>query len=547
MQDPSRSVGDKPLSCVSAVRRILSLAVCFGLAVASSVDAQGIRGRVVLPDSVTRAVGIVVTAIGINGGRSASTLSTSTGDFVLRLPGSGRYDLRVLRIGYRPTVITGIEVAPDSFTVRNVVLELLPVAIAGMGVRDKADCSLRGRDAETFLRLWEQARGALVAARLSESSGSLNVHLMRVEGRVDAMRYYAPEKVGHPVPEIDSTSYRDWIADRVFAATSTDTLENAGYVRRLPNGNVVYDAPSADALLDDRFLQSHCFGVVGSPKEHDDWIGIAFTPRKTRDSVVDVAGVLWLDRSTAELRRLEFTYTNLPPESHRLCTIPRNGNNPICQSFAEKGLNRFGVGGEADLVRLASGEWLVARLNIFTVSSEMVQRPSTRIVRQNSKRECEPIDKIVRQFARPGECTYLNWPVPRLSIASTTVLRLMRDGVEVYSSDSSLVATQRFVRRQAGKQPVSLVGAVTDDAGRPLRSAIVQTEKPARRAALTDTLGVFRIPRLPSGEVVVSVRCAGFQSVRFALPLLADSIRKISLALRPNDTRSTPARGCSDP
>ncbi len=103
------------------------------------------------------------------------------------------------------------------------------------------------------------------------------------------------------------------------------------------------------------------------------------------------------------------------------------------------------------------------------------------------------------------------------------------------------------VGRQAGKKPVTLVGAVTDDAGRPLRSAIVQTEKAARRAALTDTLGGFRIPLLPSGEVVVSVRCAGFQSVRFALPLIADSIRDISLALRPIDTRSTPARSCSDP
>ena len=127
---------------------------------------------------------------------------------MLRLPGAGRYNLRVLRIGYRPTVVTGIEVAPDSFTDRNVVLESLPVSIAGMAIRDNAACSLRGKDAETLLRLWEQARGALTATRLHESSGSLNVHLMRVDGRVDAIQYYAPETVGSPVPEMDESGER---------------------------------------------------------------------------------------------------------------------------------------------------------------------------------------------------------------------------------------------------------------------------------------------------------------------------------------------------
>jgi hypothetical protein len=533
--------------CKKIAKRTLLFAALWSLGIASFVEAQGVRGRVVLPDSITPAVGIVITAIGTNGQRSASTLSASTGDYVLRLPASGRYELRVLRIGYRPTVVTGIEVATDSFAVRNVVLELLPVAIAGMSVRDKADCSLRGKDAETFLRLWEQARGALVAAQLHESSGSLNVHLMRVEGRVDAMRYYTPEIVGHPIPEIDSASYRDWIADRVFAATSTDTLVNAGYVRRLPNGGVVYDAPSAGALLDDRFLQRHCFGVVGSPKGHDDWIGIAFAPRNTRDSVVDVAGVLWLDRATAELRRLEFTYANLPEESHRLCEVVRNTDRSTCRSFVEKGLNKFGVGGDADFVRLMSGAWLVARLTIYNVSNEMVSRPSTRKSVYGYNRDCEATDKIVRQFPKRGDCIYWPWQVPRLSIVSTTVLRLLRDGGEIYRSDSSLTATQPFVRRQAGKQPVSLMGEVTDDKGRPLGSAIVQTEQPARRAALTDTLGGFRIPWLPHGEVVVSFRCAGYQPVRVALPLSADSTRRISLTLRPSVEARTPTRDCVAP
>ncbi len=528
------------------IRRTLRLAVICSLGVASSVEAQGVRGRVVLPDSVTPAVGIVITAIGANGDRSASTLSTATGNYVLRLPGAGRYDLRVLQIGYRPTVVTGIDVAADSFTERNVVLERLPVAIAGMTIRDRADCNLRGRDAETFLRLWEQARGALTAAQLNESSGALNVHLARVDGRVDAMRYYAPDKVGSPVPEIDSSSFREWIADRLFAATPTDTIEHAGYVRRLPSGTAVYAAPSADVLLADSFLRSHCFGVVRAPPGHDDWIGIAFTPRMVRDGVVDVAGVLFLDRSTAELRRLEFTYANLPQESHQLCTVERDANRIICQSFTEKGLNKFGMGGDADFVRLASGEWLVVRWTIRTLSSEMVSRPSPRkAVHGYSRRECTATQSVVKLSPKPSDCVYWPWPVPRLSVVSTTVLRLMRGGAEVYRNDSILAVTQTFARRQAGARPASLVGVASDDAGRPLRSVIVQTEQPARRVAMTDSLGGFRIPWLRPGEAVISVRCPGYESVRFTLPLLADSARHVALALQPSDTTSMPVRDCS--
>ena len=59
----------------------LVLGVCCGFGVASSVDAQGIHGRVLLPDSVTPAVGIVMTATGVGGERSASTVSTTTGNY----------------------------------------------------------------------------------------------------------------------------------------------------------------------------------------------------------------------------------------------------------------------------------------------------------------------------------------------------------------------------------------------------------------------------------------------------------------------------------
>lgn len=465
---------------------------------------------------------------------------------MLRLLGSGRYTVRVLRIGNRPTVLTGIDVTADSTVVLNVLLERVPISIAGMTIRDKADCTLRGRDADTFLQLWEQARVALTAAQVHGSAPLRKLHLMRIEGRVDALRYYAPESVGVPALSVDDTSFREWIADRALAMTPADTLELLGYIRRLSDGSVVYDAPSADALLDDRFLAGHCFGVVRGSAEHRDWVGIAFTPRRKRSGIVDVAGVLWLDRSTAELRRLEFTYSNVPPESHELCMVERDGKHGLCQVFAEKGLNRFGSGGHADFVRLASGEWLVGNLTLRTVSNQMIPRPSPRpIVHGYPRRECSTTDKIVRTAPRPGECTYLNWSVPQLSVVSTTLLSLTEGGNEVYSSDSSTAAARQYAQRQAGARSAMLLGSVTDDAGVPLRSAIVQTEQPSRRASLTDSLGRFSIPFLPPATTLVLVRCLGFESARVRLPLMMDSTHRVSIALPVGPGSPKTRRDCS--
>ena len=46
-----------------------------------------------------------------------------------------------------------------------------------------------------------------------------------------------------------------------------------------------------------------------------DQVGIAFEPARRRPGIVDVEGMLWLDRARPALRLLEFRYTNLDPLS----------------------------------------------------------------------------------------------------------------------------------------------------------------------------------------------------------------------------------------
>jgi hypothetical protein len=82
-------------------------------------------------------------------------------------------------------------------------------------------------------------------------------------------------------------------------------------------GDRVYYAPDDETLLDPSFAGTHCLQIARSDRRHPDQVGIAFEPvdDHERDTLVDVSGVLWLDRKTPALRSLEFRYTNLEAEA----------------------------------------------------------------------------------------------------------------------------------------------------------------------------------------------------------------------------------------
>jgi hypothetical protein len=80
---------------------------------------------------------------------------------------------------------------------------------------------------------------------------------------------------------------------------------------------------------------------------------------------------------------------------------------------------------------------------------------------------------------------------------------------------------------------------VTNAASEPLTNAIVQIEDPGR-LGVTSTLGASEIATLPANRVIVSVRCRGYETVRFPLPLLPDSVRHLKLALAPTSAKAAP-------
>jgi hypothetical protein len=75
-------------------------------------------------------------------------------------------------------------------------------------------------------------------------------------------------------------------------------------VRREGKENVFY-APDEQVLLSDRFVEEHCFQVARGEGSSEGLFGLQFSPAKRRN-VNDIAGTLWVDSASAELRYLDF-------------------------------------------------------------------------------------------------------------------------------------------------------------------------------------------------------------------------------------------------
>jgi len=140
--------------------------------------------------------------------------------------------------------------------------------------------------------------------------------------------------------EEESTRQQVTRSRQPFRAPHPDSLVTHGYVQER-DGELYYHAPDPRALLSDGFVRTHCFSVELPRSQRDrDLVGIGFTPVDGRE-VPDIAGTLWIDRGTAELRRMDFFYTGL------------------------EGVRRSAqLGGRVEFRRLRTGAWIVDRWRI---------------------------------------------------------------------------------------------------------------------------------------------------------------------------------------
>lgn len=284
--------------------------------------AQTVTGHIVASTDRSAVSGAIVALLDTTGRVVVSGLAEADGAFRLDAPRSGRYSVRVDRVGFRSSTSAPVLVA-DGETVD------VPIAIASEGisllaVRVSADrrCVVRPQEGLAAAQLWDEARKALSATQLTQLAQAAaharrDPHRFLIRAR-KFERQLTPVSL-KPFHEEEFQVEAETFAP--FVSRDPELLDRDGYMSgSMETGSILY-APDAAILLSDRFLDSHCFRVEEFHRsDRSDLIGLGFEParltRRGRDRPprVDVSGVLWLDRSSAELRYMEYHYVDLPVE-----------------------------------------------------------------------------------------------------------------------------------------------------------------------------------------------------------------------------------------
>ncbi len=327
---------------------LIAIVIEFVIALAPvSLRAQSLRGTVLLPDSVTAAAGVIVQASDARGAILQRTLSDVRGHFALTfsmtVSAAAPIELRLLRIGFAPTVLHGVRVAERAVAPLIIVLGAERVQLARVTVRGEDVCRMDASDGREVARVWEEARKAMLASQLAEMEPLLaewveyQRELDTLGGVVRSQRMQAVQK-----PTLHA-----------FRSAPAEQLAARGYVER-ENDGTTYRAPDLDVLLSESFAAIHCFHLEPASGSKAGMIGVGFRPAKSRGAIIDIEGTFWIDQTTNELRTLEYRYTNIPDAA-----------------------SRAGAGGAVEFQRIPTGSWLVSRWHIrmpqYSTRSQVVR------------------------------------------------------------------------------------------------------------------------------------------------------------------------------
>lgn len=305
------------------------LAVLFLFLTPALVGAQVVRGDVVEQVSGMAVAGVLVSLETADGSTIMSSLTRSRGEFTMVAPAAGRYRLTAKRIGVKPYRTDWFEVQPGEAHIMHLVVEPLAYRLPDVVVLDSRLCVKEESRRAEVIALWEEARTALEATRVSMRDRLVEGELQRYVRSLDARSRRVLD---------ESWSDVRGILDRPLGVLEGDSLSIAGFWR-VVGEQAYYFAPDADVLLSPAFVRDHCFAPDRSRTRHGE-IGVSFEPVDGR-AVPDVLGTVWMDRRSFELRRVEFQYTHVEPF---------------------RGSDQ--VGGELYFRRLEDGAWLMDRWSV---------------------------------------------------------------------------------------------------------------------------------------------------------------------------------------
>jgi hypothetical protein len=269
-------------------------------ALPAPASSQVIRGDV-FDRASGEPVAIAVVVLLGEGERSMGRVVTDErGAFILRPPGAGRYRLQVERIGFRTYTSEHVVVTAGETTRVQLGISSQAVRLEAVAVDGERRCRIPQQEGLLISDLWEEARKALELAVWTEQQPHLRVVVRSFERTLDLVTQGVLDE-----------QVRTWTASArdPFFASPPEELAVEGYVRQAADGSYVYHGLAPATILSEPFQETHCFRVRppgrGQPRTE---IGLAFEPAPGH-ALPDVAGVLWIDRETATLQRIEYVFT----------------------------------------------------------------------------------------------------------------------------------------------------------------------------------------------------------------------------------------------
>ncbi|HEY2378287.1 MAG TPA: carboxypeptidase-like regulatory domain-containing protein [Gemmatimonadaceae bacterium] len=301
-------------------------------ALSPAIEAQVIHGTVTSAVANGRVPGAVVL-LRDSSLTYARALTSDSGTFTIGAGVPGRYYLRVMRIGFRPTESAAFDLRGD--TTVALTLTDIPVVLPEVATRDRGDCHVHTDStpaATATYALWEQAKTALFAAAITLEERDYRftkvLHVRTYDTKHQQLRDVS-------LRELEAEGTAPW------ASLPAEKLRKDGYATEDDSG-MTFFAPDLDVLLSPYFADEHCFRLTASRRPDPSELGLDFEPAHSPKHV-EIRGTLWLDSATTELRALTFTYVNLPIDLSRGDTL---------------------LGGRVSFKRLATGAWILPNWNI---------------------------------------------------------------------------------------------------------------------------------------------------------------------------------------
>jgi hypothetical protein len=446
-EDKCAMLGSSSMRCCVRSVTFPFLVICAGAAV-SPLDAQVIRGTVFDRANGEPVQTAFVVLLDEHGARAGAVLTGDDGRFIHRVPATGRYRVRVERIGFRSETSDPIEVGESEVVPVRLGISSQPIPLGEISAEGERRCRISREEGHLISDLWDEVRKVLQLAVWIDTQSGLNVQARNHERVLDFVTGAVLEE-----------RVQRWggFSRAPYFALSGEKLAEDGYVIEEPDGSHRYFGLSPETILSRPFEDTHCFRAQRPSRGQDRAeIGLAFEPAPGHRPP-DVKGVLWIERATGKLRRVEYTYTrHLHP-----IQLPAH---------------RFG--GRMEFRELDNGAWIVddwwIRMPQFERIVNLDDLPRGTLVRGGIMADAER-DTRFRQIG----------------------LTIREAGGRILS-----VALSGTESRRTGSGRIE--GVLFDSiSGDPLRDATVYLSG-THHQARTDSAGHYRLPGLAEGEWIVA-------------------------------------------